>query len=194
MVTLASLTGTYAIAFCNTCSTSRAVEVAGAFRKACIISRPITMGCPCLPSCSGTTAQYPDEQISRKRARNSPTVALLAAGRSTKVIIAASRPWFRTSCNPTWSELNCPRRLRVDHHERAAGKYHWLQRVGVRSRHNNHQIAMRLQALDGRSKEGSTLPGEQRFVARHARGFARRQNHARKTRSPSHIAKISNLS
>src|SRR5579863_1821006 len=36
-------------------------------------------------------------------------VAEFAGGRSTSVIIAASRPRLRTSCNPTCKELNCPR-------------------------------------------------------------------------------------
>src|SRR5215469_6508677 len=93
---------------CSECSTSRAELETGASRNAPIISRPTTMGWPCRPANSGTTAQ-----VSSPAERNAflicSIVAGPGAGRSTRVITAASRPRLSTSCNPTCSELNWPR-------------------------------------------------------------------------------------
>src|SRR6266849_10882518 len=86
---------------------SLAVTLAGAFRKTSIISRPARKGWPCLVLNSGTTSQISEEAVSNA-ARNIPSVEAVAGGRSTSVIMAASRPRFRTSRNPTRRELNCP--------------------------------------------------------------------------------------
>src|SRR5205807_23298 len=55
-VTSGSSTGRYSIRSWCWCSMSRATAVVGARKNFSIISRPSTMGWPCLPPYSGTTA------------------------------------------------------------------------------------------------------------------------------------------
>src|SRR5437879_314611 len=198
MVTLGSSTETYSMCSRFWCSISRAVAVTGALMNASIISRPIRMGCPCLPPCSGTTAHLYGGAASNA-ARNLLNTAALAGGRSTSVIIAASRPIQHfMQANLKGTELPT---LGVGISE---------QKCAVRVRHrcelrlvipsdDDHQVILLAKcAYCGREKSLSAggrsrtarRPGQQGFVPTHAGRFPGSKNHAAPTRSPAHVRKI----
>ena len=100
-------------------------------------------------------------------------VPALTGGRSTRVIMAASRPRFSTSCNPHCRELNCPRSGSGLTTSEAPRRIHDRRQFELVFP-GNHQddIYMRSEDLDGRGKERFSRagrwrlgrPGQQRFI------------------------------